>query len=160
MYGNNFGIPFNMQNIPYNPMLRGTQIFNNPPIMNTRRMINPTRSGGLSSLLGLGGQRGITSPSILGGKNFNFTNILNNTSKALGVVKEAIPIVKEVGPMIGNMKSMLRIASAFKDITDPNETTSEVKQTSTNNITPNIEKENDTKTISTTNTISEPNFFI
>ena len=44
--------------------------------------------------------------------------MINNTSKTLGIINQSIPIVKQVGPMMNNMKSMLRIASIFKDETD------------------------------------------
>lgn len=61
-------------------------------------------------------------------KNINWGNLFNNTSKALGVVNQALPIVKQAGPMFNNMKSMLRVASAFKDVTD-----SDIKKTTSNN---------------------------
>ena len=60
-------------------------------------------------------------------KNINWGNLFNNTSKALGVVNKAIPIIKQAGPMFNNMRSMLRVASAFKDVTDP-----DIKKTTSN----------------------------
>jgi hypothetical protein len=51
-------------------------------------------------------------------RNINWGTIFNNASRALGVVNQAIPIVKQAGPMFNNMKSMLKVASAFKDVTD------------------------------------------
>ena len=36
----------------------------------------------------------------------------------MGVINQTIPLVKQVGPVMNNMKSMLRVASAFKDETD------------------------------------------
>ena len=120
------------------------------PIMNTAR-----GSGILSSLFG-------GRASQLGGipKTFNFSSLLTNTSKALGVVKDAIPIVKEVGPMFGNMKQMLKIASIFKDETDIS--TNKGTNTSIGEINNISSKENDTKIISTTTNKNnnEPNFFL
>ena len=117
MYGNNFGYPF-MGGMP-------NQIV--PPM--TGNMMGPmigaplrSGGGGLRSLLGLGRMSTGTS-------GFNFASLLNGASKTLGVVKDAIPVVKEVGPMMNNMRSMLKIASVFKDETDTTkkeDTTSEL----------------------------------
>lgn len=170
MFGNNIGDPF----MSYDPMMRSLPIMNtgNAAMMgmrgpgmigmnNTSMIAGTPRTGGLLSSLFGRGTGGLT-----GARTFNFGNILNNASKALGVVKEAIPIVKEVGPMMGNMKSILKIASVFKDETDTNTNTR--KNTTTNtrdNITiENTNKiENDTRiTSTTTNDINnnEPNFFL
>ena len=51
-------------------------------------------------------------------KTFNWTELINNTSKTLGIINQTIPVVKQVGPMFGNMKSMIKLASIFKDETD------------------------------------------
>ena len=51
-------------------------------------------------------------------KSFNWNGLINNTSKALGIINQTIPLVKQVRPMVGNMKSMIKLASAFKDETD------------------------------------------
>ena len=110
MFGNNINNPFMMNNM-YNPNMMGNAMMRNTPMMGNMirntTMMGGARSGGLLSSL-FGGGRGAAS---LGGisKSFNFGTLLTNTSKALGVVKDAIPIVKEVGPMIGNMKQMLKI---------------------------------------------------
>lgn len=64
-------------------------------------------------------------------KNYNWTGLINNTSKTLGVIKETIPIVKQVKPVVNNMRSMIKIASVFKDETD-NTNTSDVKEVISN----------------------------
>ena len=70
-----------------------------------------SRGGGLFSKLG----------GALGAfKSFNWGGLINNTSKTLGIINQTIPLVRQVGPMFGNMKSMLRVASLFKDETDTN----------------------------------------
>lgn len=102
------------------------------------------KSGGLfSRLFGLGaGARGV-----------NWAGLLNNASKTLGVINQAVPLIKQVGPIYNNMKSMLRVASLFKDETDPivrNTSESDKVKNSVN------EKEN---TIINEN-YSSPNFFI
>ena len=51
-------------------------------------------------------------------KSIHWGGIINNTSKTLGVINQAIPLVKQVGPVMNNMRSMLKVASVFKDETD------------------------------------------
>ena len=53
-------------------------------------------------------------------KNFNWSGLINNTSKTLGIINQSIPLVRQVGPMMNNMRSMMKIASIFKDETDIN----------------------------------------
>ena len=130
MYGNNFR-PFMMpRNIPYTP-------YNTMPGM-SRTLFN---TGGIRSLF-----RGV--------HNINWQGMLNNVSRTLGVVREAIPVVKEVGPMINNMRSMIKIASVFKDETD----------TKKPNNKQEMPKENSTKESTTSNNTynynNEPNFFL
>lgn len=145
MYGNNFGYPF-IGGIP-------SQI---PPI--TGNMMNPmigaplrsSSSGlsGLRSLLGLGRTTGTS--------GFNFTSLLNGASKTLGVVKDAIPVVKEVGPMMNNMRSMLKIASVFKDETD----ITKKEDTTKSNISSNINNNSTQKVEYTNISNNQPNFFL
>ena len=163
MYGNNIVDPFMSPNMSYGPVINPSNTammgMRGPNIMGiSSQMMTTPRSGGfLSSLFGRS-TRGLSGVS-----SFNFGSLLNNTSKALGVVKEAIPIVKEVGPMMGNMKSILKLASVFKDETDINTTidTTNITEVSSNE---NISiKENDTRISSTTTNITnnnEPNFFL
>ena len=73
-------------------------------------------------------------------KNFNWTGLINNTSKTLGIINQSIPLVRQVGPMFGNMRSMIKLASAFKDKTNniPKQniytsTTTKEKESSNNN---------------------------
>lgn len=51
-------------------------------------------------------------------RSLNWGGFINNASKTLGVINQTIPLVRQVGPMMNNMKSMLRVASIFKDETD------------------------------------------
>lgn len=141
MFPNNFNMPYYQPygNIGITPGLRGG-------------LGAVTRGGGLFSRLtgGLGGTRGI-----------NWRGLLNNASRTLNVINQAIPIVKQVGPMYNNMKSMLKVASLFKDETDPDPKDNKLtnKSKNTNNNTSNIteKKEN---TIITNNYSNSPNFFI
>lgn len=53
----------------------------------------------------------------------NWSSILSNTQKSLGIINQAIPIVYQVKPMINNAKTMFKIAGAVKadNKTTPNE---------------------------------------
>jgi len=85
--------------------------------------------GGISTIpnMGINMARGASGSSLfsrLGGmfsslKNFNWGGLINNTSKTIGVINQSIPLVKQVGPMVKNMRSVMKIASIFKDETDP-----------------------------------------
>lgn len=92
---------------------RGFYIPNYPPIG-----FNP---------VGLAPQIGITPPKVgllgkIGNtfKGFNFGSLLSNANKTLNVVNQAIPLVKQAGPMFNNMRSMIKVASLFKDETETN----------------------------------------
>ena len=107
-------------------------------------MPNPMSRGAFS----LGGFRNI----FRGLHTVNWSGMLNNFSRTLGVVREAIPVVKEVGPMIRNASQMIKIASVFKDETDSKKTVSKTN-------TPNKEKSS-TNTSTTKEYHNEPNFFL
>ena len=153
MFGNNFGYPFmgGMPNQMISPMTRNMM---GPVMSPLNRGIS--QGGGLRSLLGLGRT---TSPGGLTSRGFSFSNLLNGASKTLGVVRDAIPVVKEIGPMMNNMKSMLKIASVFKDETDTKEkkeeTSSNINNNDQNNIT---NKEKTDYSYNQSNNL--PNFFL
>lgn len=63
-------------------------------------------------------------------RGLNWGGFINNASKTLGVINQTIPLVRQVGPMMNNMKSMIRVASLFKDETDK-PTTSKTQSTTT-----------------------------
>lgn len=74
-----------------------------------------SRLGTASRGLGLFGRLGSSMQAL---KGINWGGLITNASKTLNVVNQAIPLVRQVGPMVNNMKSMLRVASIFKDETD------------------------------------------
>lgn len=155
MYGNNFGGPFIPPHMTYGPMMRASTM----PMMGMQTGRTGLGSG-LKSLLGLGG-RGAAA----GAKSINWPDLLGNASRALNVVNQAIPIVKEAGPMINNMKSMIKIASIFKDETDTTQirkSNNTSSQNKTKEETSNITKESDTISSTTINqnNNNEPNFFL
>lgn len=91
----------------------------------------PPYYGGVSNFgrgltgMGFGMPRNISLFQRLGRRGFNLSSILTNTQKTLGVVNQAIPVVKQVGPMINNMKTMFKLAGAFKDETDDSDSKKE-----------------------------------
>lgn len=144
MYGNYLSSPFMMPNGYVSPMMMNI----NKPLINASRGFSNGLRPGLNTSNGIGG--------ILSGiKNINWSGVLNNTSKTLGVVKDAIPVFKEVRPMISNMKSMLKIASAFNDVTIEDNIKTETVNTYNNKNTDIIN--NTSNIISNEN---EPNFFL
>lgn len=102
-------------------------------------------------------------------KAFNWSGLINNTSKTLGIINQTIPLVRQVGPMVGNMRSMLRLASAFKDETDTTNTSnSNHSKINNNNSTTNnnhiqVQEKNDIEkkeTLRDNITSDSPTFFI
>lgn len=100
--------------------------------------INPTKNSGILSSI----------------KSINWGGLLNNANKTLNVVNQTIPLVRQAGPMINNMKSMIKLASAFKNETNQKE----IKENITNNSNAKIKN---SLTNYTSNIINnQPNFFI
>ena len=138
-------------------------MFNNPYfIPNFYSNIAPTmlqRNLGTQALRSIGPRTGIGLFSRIKNsiKAINWTGMINNTSKTLGIINQTIPVVKQVGPMMNNMKSMLKIASVFKDETDTTPRNNHItnnNQTTTSNINQtNIYSNDDTNNYS-------PTFFI
>lgn len=100
--------------------------FNMYPSMVTPTLSNAATSGGLfSRLLGRG---------------LNWSSILSNTQKTLGIVNQAIPMFKQMSPVVKNAKTMFRIMNEFKKEDTSNNITSTIE--STNNTTSNHENIN------------------
>ncbi len=52
-------------------------------------------------------------------KSVNWSNLLNGADRTLGLVNQTIPLVREAKPMFSNMKSMVKLAKAFRNETSP-----------------------------------------
>lgn len=140
MYNNPYFIPsFNQAIIPpamMNPnLIRSAGILSPTRNLAASTLTNTTKSTGLLSRLGTG---------LSGIKKINWGGLINNTSKTLGIINQTIPLVKQVGPVVNNMRSMVRIASIFKDETDipqkrytppPNNNNNNINHTPNTNIT-------------------------
>lgn len=73
-----------------------------------------------------------------GVSSLNWSNILNNTQKSLGIINQAIPLVYQIKPIVSNAKTMFRIAGAIKDDSNSNE--NKVENTNVNNTQENSNK--------------------
>jgi len=129
----------NGYNVPY------YSLYSTPPMNIGMGIRTIPKSGGLFSKIGLL-------------KGANWQGLLNNTSRTLGVINQAIPVVKQVGPLYNNMKSMLKIASLFKDETDP--IPKKTNNTIISNNKTSIKKDEKENTITNNNYSNSPNFFI
>ena len=85
----------------YNPY------FGFPNVMNSM----PTSQGLLRGML----SRGI-----------NWSTILNNTQRTLGIINQAIPVVKQMSPIVNNAKTMFRVMNEFKRIDAPKSATNKI----------------------------------
>lgn len=52
-------------------------------------------------------------------RSVNWSGLLNGADRTLGLVNQTIPLVKEAKPMFSNMKSMVKLAKAFRNETAP-----------------------------------------
>ena len=78
-----------------------------------------------------------SNPSILGKglaflKSLKWTELLDGTSKTLGVINQAIPVVYQIKPIMNNAKTLLKVANIMNTPTQQ-ETKKEVKQENKNN---------------------------
>lgn len=56
---------------------------------------------------------------LLGG--LNWSSILSNTQKTLGIVNQAIPMIKQISPVMKNAKTMFKVMNEFKRVDSPNQ---------------------------------------
>ena len=54
-------------------------------------------------------------------KKINFSNLLDGTSKTLGVINQAIPVYYQVKPLVSNLKTVFKISNALKENTPQEE---------------------------------------
>ena len=48
-------------------------------------------------------------------KKINFSNLLDGTSKTLGVINQAIPVFYQVKPLVNNIGTVFKISNALKE---------------------------------------------
>lgn len=115
-------------------------MFNNPYLYQ-----NAYRPGLLARLFGGGAASAAGASANAVRSGINWSNILTNTQKSLGIINQAIPLVYQVKPMINNAKTMFKIAGAVKgDARGANRST---RTNITNNSSQSEMVENDNKPI-------------
>ena len=81
-------------------------------------------------------------------KGINWSKILSGADKTLGVVNQTIPLVRQTKPLFSNMKSMIKLAKAFREEVKPTSNHSannSTNQKSTNRKTSNNSLNNNSK---------------
>ena len=156
MYNNPYFIPGFNPNLVNPNLVRGTgAAFNSARGLATSSITSTAGKTGLLSKL-TGGLSGI--------KTINWGGLINNTSKTLGIINQTIPLVRQVGPMVTNMKSMIKVASLFKDETDipknPQRNQVQPQNSSINNTQNNSTTETTYSKTTTEEYTESPTFFI
>ena len=59
--------------------------------------------------------------SLFGGSSINWSSILSNTQKVIGIANQAIPTIKQISPVMKNAKTMFRVMNEFKKVETPKE---------------------------------------
>lgn len=57
--------------------------------------------------------------SLFGGSGVNWSSILSNTQKVIGIANQAIPTIRQITPMMKNAKTMFRVMNEFKKVDTP-----------------------------------------
>ena len=152
MFQNSYFYPYYMHNIPFTA--RGGF---NPNLLNG---ITRGTARGLTNNLAREGLFSRIANSLGFARNINWGNFINNTSKTLGVINQTIPLVKQAGPMFRNVKSVLKLASVFKDETDPLTNKKTKLSINNNKLKPNNDNYSDNKKKIDENFNNQPTFFI
>lgn len=57
------------------------------------------------------------------GSKINFSSILTNTQKIVGIINQTIPVIKQAGPVVKNAKTMFKVMNEFKKVETPTNNT-------------------------------------
>lgn len=93
--------------------------------------------------------------SLIGGSSINWSSILSNTQKVIGIANQAIPTIKQISPMMKNARTMFRVMNEFKKVETPTNTGNESVTVNTNETIVSNEE-----TIDNTPYTGGPQFFI
>jgi hypothetical protein len=125
------------------------------------RGIGPTSFGRgmLPSLFGRGmGSSLYPLAGALAKPKWNWTSLLTNAEKTVGLINQSIPIFYQFGPIAKNAKTMFRVISEFNKSDKPNNTTPALTNNSENS--KNIVIDSTDNSTNTTNNSNNPRFFI
>lgn len=74
-------------------------------------------------------------------RGFNWSGLLNNTQKTLGIINQVIPIVYQVKPLVNNARTLFKIAGAVNSSNDDNSQDNVNQNQYLNNYSTPIEKD-------------------
>ena len=115
---------------------------------------NPYFSMAPYANMGTNAMRGGLFRGLLRGTNgINWSSILNNTQRTLGIINQAIPVVKQITPVMRNAKTMFQVMNEFKKVDSPTPSTS-ISTTNTSS------SDSMNTTASSITTDSQPTFFL
>ena len=149
MYNNPYFIPVYPSSIVTPNLVRG--ITPNLARNVATTTLNTAKSPGLLSRLG---------STLSGIKSINWSGLINNTSKTLGIINQTIPMVRQVGPMVNNMRSMFKVASLFKEESTPSININRTTNTNAINKTTTTSQQPTTSTNKKEEYSDSPTFFI
>ncbi len=78
-------------------------------------------------------------------KAINWSGLLSNTQKTLGIINQTIPIVYQVKPIFNNAKTMFKIASTIKGDNDVGQSVKKAPPATTESIVNNTNYDNNDK---------------
>lgn len=90
--------------------------------------------------------------------SINWSSLLTNTQKTLGIINQAIPVFYQIRPMFNNIKTMFRVANEISR--DDNINTTNNATTQTENLQTNSNNNNIRYEKANYNLNDGPNFFI
>ena len=126
------------------------------PIPRISNLFMPTRNIASQSLIPKALSQGARASSLTGiTPKISFTQILNGTSKTLGVINQALPIYNQAKPILNNAKTMFRVMKELNS-KEPYINKEPQNPQNENNIKNEIQKEITQKKESDTS----PTFFI
>lgn len=139
----------------FNPYItNSTSLIPNMPIINGVNSV--AKKGGLFNFLSnFSKSNSATSSLGLAKKGVNWSTLLSNTQKTLGVINQTIPTINQIKPIVNNAKTMFKLMNELKK---PDETTTDKISNIINNNTNNLNSINNN--LNQQNNTNIPKFFI
>lgn len=98
----------------FNPYISNTSSLI-PNIQNLNAVSTVGKKGGLLNLLSNLGKTNPTTASLgLAKKGINWSTLLSNTQKTLGVINQTIPTINQIKPIVNNAKTMFKLMNELK----------------------------------------------
>ncbi len=99
------------------------------------------------------------------GSKINFSSILTNTQKIVGIINQTIPVIKQAGPVVKNAKTMFKVMNEFKKVESPKKIQNNVNNVDNVNNINKVNEQITSENVNTENNITKqdnngPTFFI